>query len=84
MRNNSIDFETTKKKNILVCGTEINWNPAAEITWALILGLYRNMKAFINNLYMVYKQYERHYKITKYVIKMIVFNYNANGNPKIC
>ena len=37
MRNNSIHFETTKKKNITVCGTEINSNPAAEITWALIL-----------------------------------------------
>ena len=43
MRNNAIDLESTKKKNIIVCGTEINPNPAAEITWALILGLYRNM-----------------------------------------
>ena len=38
MRNNAIDLDTTKKKNIIVCGTEINPNPAAEITWALILG----------------------------------------------
>ena len=44
MRNNAIDLDATKKKNIIVCGTEINSNPAAEITWALILGLYRNMK----------------------------------------
>ena len=43
MRNNAINLETAKKKNIIVCGTEINPNPAAEITWALILGLYRNM-----------------------------------------
>ena len=39
MRNNSINLEITKKKGILVCGTEINSNPAAEITWTLILGL---------------------------------------------
>ena len=39
MRNNAINLETAKKKNILVCGTEINPNPAAEITWALILEL---------------------------------------------
>ena len=38
MRNNSIDFDTAKKKGIKVCGTEINSNPAAELTWALILG----------------------------------------------
>ena len=43
MRNKAIDLETTKKKKIIVCGTEINSNPAAEITWALILGLYRNI-----------------------------------------
>ena len=28
MRNNSINLEVTKKKGILVCGTEINSNPA--------------------------------------------------------
>ena len=38
MRNKAIDLEL-QKKNIIVCGTEINPNPAAEITWALILGL---------------------------------------------
>ena len=37
MRNNSIDLQSTKKNKIIVCGTEINSNPAAEITWALIL-----------------------------------------------
>ena len=44
MRNNAIDLETAKNRNVIVCGTEINSNPAAEITWALILGLLRNMK----------------------------------------
>ena len=56
MRNNAIDLETAKKKNILVCGTEINPNPAAEITWALILGLYRNMKQEIDNMFQGYWQ----------------------------
>ena len=56
MRNNAIDLETTKKKNIIVCGTEINSNPAAEITWALILGLYRNMKQEIDNMFQGYWQ----------------------------
>ena len=56
MRNNAIDLETTKKKNIFVCGTEINSNPAAEITWALILGLYRNMKQEIDNMFQGYWQ----------------------------
>jgi D-3-phosphoglycerate dehydrogenase len=56
MRNKSIDLETTKKRNIIVCGTEINPNPAAEITWALILGLYRNMKQEIDNMFQGYWQ----------------------------
>ena len=56
MRNKSIDLESAKKKNIIVCGTEINSNPAAEITWALILGLYRNMKQEIDNMFQGYWQ----------------------------
>jgi D-3-phosphoglycerate dehydrogenase len=56
MRNNSIDLATAKKKNIIVCGTEINPNPAAEITWALILALYRNMKQEIDNMFQGYWQ----------------------------
>ncbi len=56
MRNNSIDFETTKKRKIIVCGTEINPNPAAEITWALILGLLRNLKQEVDNMFQGYWQ----------------------------
>ncbi len=56
MRNNAIDLETAKNKNIIVCGTEINSNPAAEVTWALILGLYRNMKQEIDNMFQGYWQ----------------------------
>ena len=56
MRNKSIDLEAAKKKNVIVCGTDINSNPAAEITWALILGLYRNMKQEIDNMFQGYWQ----------------------------
>jgi len=56
MRNKAIDLETAKKKKIIVCGTEINSNPAAEVTWALILGLYRNMKQEIDNMFQGYWQ----------------------------
>jgi phosphoglycerate dehydrogenase-like enzyme len=56
MRNKAIDLEAAKKKDIIVCGTEINPNPAAEITWALILGLFRNMKQEIDNMFQGYWQ----------------------------
>ncbi len=56
MRNNSIDLEVTKKKGIVGCGTEINSNPAAEITWTLILGLLRNVKQEIDNMFQGYWQ----------------------------
>ncbi len=56
MRNKSIDLEHTKSKKIIVCGTEINSNPTAEITWALILGLVRNMKQEIDNMFQGYWQ----------------------------
>jgi len=56
MRNKAIDLETAKNKNIIVSGTEINSNPAAEVTWALILGLYRNMKQEIDNMFQGYWQ----------------------------
>ena len=56
MRNNAIDLNAAKNKNIIVCGTEINSNPAAEITWALILGLYKNMKQELDNMFQGYWQ----------------------------
>ena len=56
MRNKAIDLEEAKKRNIIVCGTDINSNPAAEITWALILGLMRNIKQEIDNMFQGYWQ----------------------------
>ena len=51
MRNKSIDIKYANSKKIVVCGTEINSNPAAELTWALILGLARNLKLEIDNMF---------------------------------
>ena len=56
MRNKAIDLEAAKEKKIIVCGTEINSNPTAELTWALILGLARNMREEIDNMYQGYWQ----------------------------
>ncbi len=55
-RNKAIDLDATKEKKILVCGTEINSNPAAEVTWALILGLLRNLKQEVDNMFQGYWQ----------------------------
>ena len=56
MRNKSIDLQESKKRKIIICGTEINSNPTAEITWALILGLMRNIKQEIDNMFQGYWQ----------------------------
>ena len=56
MRNKSIDLETAKKNKVVVTGTEINSNPTPELTWALILGLARNFKTEIDNMYQGYWQ----------------------------
>ena len=56
MRNKSIDLGACKKKKIIVTGTDININPTPELTWALILGLARNLKTEIDNMYQGYWQ----------------------------
>ncbi len=56
MRNKAIDLEEAKKRKIIVTGTEINVNPTCELTWALILGLARNIKPEIDNMYQGYWQ----------------------------
>ena len=56
MRNKSINLEVAKKNKVVVCGTEINSNPTPELTWALILGLARNFKTEIDNMYQGYWQ----------------------------
>ena len=56
IRNKSIDLEAAKKKNIIVSGTDLNPNPAAEITCALNIDLYRNMKQDIDSTFQRYLQ----------------------------
>ena len=56
MRNKAIDLDAVKKRKIIVTGTEINVNPTCELTWALILGLARNIKPEIDNMYQGYWQ----------------------------
>jgi phosphoglycerate dehydrogenase-like enzyme len=43
MRNASIDFKTAASQGVIVCGTISNIEPPIELTWALILGLSRNL-----------------------------------------
>ena len=56
MRNKAIDLDFAKKNKIIVSGTDINVNPTAELTWALILGLARNIKPEIDNMFQGYWQ----------------------------
>ncbi len=56
MKNKAIDLEAAEKRKIIVSGTEINVNPTSELTWALILGLARNIKLEIDNMFQGYWQ----------------------------
>jgi phosphoglycerate dehydrogenase-like enzyme len=56
MRNKAIDLEAAKGRNIMVCGTEMNPNPTAELAWTLILGLARNVKQEVDNMFQGYWQ----------------------------
>ena len=56
LKNKSIDLVSAKKRKIVVSGTDSNINPTPELTWALILGLARNLKEEIDNMYQGYWQ----------------------------
>ncbi len=56
VKNKAIDLDAAKKRKIVVCGTEININSTPELTWGLILGLARNFKQEIDNMYQGYWQ----------------------------
>jgi D-3-phosphoglycerate dehydrogenase len=56
MRNKSIDFLAAKERKILVCGTDSSSNSTVELTWALILGLVRNLREETENMYQGYWQ----------------------------
>jgi len=55
-RNKAIDLAAAKNKRIVVCGTEIDFAGTTELTWGLILGLARNFKEEIDNMYQGYWQ----------------------------
>ncbi len=83
MRNKAIDLEAANKKNIIVCGTDINPNPAAEITWALILGLYRNMKQEIDNMFQGYWQTTIGYELKGKMLGLIGLGKNGTQVAKV-
>ena len=56
LRNKAIDIGAAKKRKVIVCGTEMNINPTPELTWCLLLGLARNLKEEIDNMYQGYWQ----------------------------
>ena len=75
LRNKSIDLEATKKRKILVCGTDINLNPTPELTWALILGLARNFTDKLS-LGMQLKYVEEN--IDNYSYSNVLFDFGSN------
>jgi len=56
MRNKAIDMDAVNHKKIIVCGTELSINSTAELTIALMLGLARNFKNELDNMYQGYWQ----------------------------
>ncbi|AAO56765.1 D-2-hydroxyacid dehydrogenase family protein [Pseudomonas syringae group genomosp. 3] len=50
MRNAAIDTAAAERQGIVVCGTESYKNAAPELTWALIMGITRNLVAEANSL----------------------------------
>jgi phosphoglycerate dehydrogenase-like enzyme len=55
-RNKAIDLTAAKKRRVVVCGTDIDFAGTTELTWGLILGLARNFKEEIDNMYQGYWQ----------------------------
>ena len=49
-RNAAVDVAAAKAQGIIVCGTDSHPEPAVEMTWALILGLMRNLVLEANAL----------------------------------
>ena len=83
MRNKAIDLETAKQRKIIVCGTEINSNPTAELTWALILGLARNLKEEIDNMYQGYWQTTVGFELKGKILGLIVLGKVGSQVAKI-
>ena len=71
LRNKSIDLDAAKKRGIIVCGTDSNTNPTPELTWALILGLARNLKEEMDNMYQGYWQTTVGFELKRKILGLI-------------
>jgi len=83
MRNKAIDIEFAKSRKIIVCGTEINSNPTAELTWGLILGLARNMKQEIDNMFQGYWQTTIGFELKGKMLGLIGLGKNGTQVAKV-
>ena len=71
MRNKSIDLLAAKERKIIVSGTESGSNSTAELTWALILGLARNLREETENMYQGYWQTTIGYELKEKTLGII-------------
>ena len=55
-RNKAIDLDAAKKRKIIVCGTEINFQATAELTLGFNLRFSKKFKEEIDNMYQGYWQ----------------------------
>ena len=71
MVNKSIDLIAAKERKIIVSGTESRSNSTAELTWALILGLARNLREETENMYQGYWQTTIGYELKEKTLGII-------------
>ena len=83
MRNLGIDLEHAKSKGIIVSGSEGNKNPTAELTWALILGLARNIKQESENMYQGYWQTTIGFELKGKILGLIGLGKNGTQVAKV-
>jgi phosphoglycerate dehydrogenase-like enzyme len=70
-RNKAIDLAAAKKRRVIVCGTEIDFAGTTELTWGLILGLARNFKEEIDNMYQGYWQSTIGYELKGKILGLV-------------
>ena len=70
-RNKAIDLAAAKKRRIVVCGTEIDFAGTTELTWGLILGLARNFKEEIDNMYQGYWQTTIGFELKRKILGLV-------------
>jgi len=70
-RNKAIDLVAAKKRKIIVCGTDIDFAGTTELTWGLILGLARNFKEEIDNMYQGYWQSTIGFELKRKILGLV-------------